>query len=94
VDAAPTTASQVKIEMGRIAPWAAVLMTFAATGLLLRGALRRGRDSFYATAAAGAAVTLTVESFADASLLRTAAAILATTILGLGLAQSAGRSAQ
>jgi hypothetical protein len=63
-----------------------------ATGLCLRGAISRGRDSFYATAAAGGAITLTVEAFIDASLLGTAVVIVATTLLGLGIAQSASRS--
>jgi hypothetical protein len=60
----------------------------------LRGAVRRGRDSFYATGAAGCAITLAAEAFADASLLGTAILILAATVLGLGLAQSVGRTAQ
>lgn len=91
---APTTAAQVAIEMGRAAIWILALMMIAAIGLLLRGASSRGRDSFYATAAAGCAITLTVEAFVDASLLGTAVVIVATTVLGLGLAQSASRTIQ
>jgi hypothetical protein len=91
---APTTAAQVAIEMGRAAIWILALMMIAAIGLLLRGAISRGRDSFYATAAAGGAITLTVEAFVDASLLGTAVVIVATTVLGLGLAQSASRTIQ
>jgi hypothetical protein len=64
----PTTASQVTIEMGRAALWVFVLMSVVATGLLLRGALGRGRDSFYAAGAAGCTVALAVEAFADATL--------------------------
>jgi hypothetical protein len=51
-----------------------------------------GRDSFYPTDAAGCVVTLTIEAFIDASLLGTTVMILSTASLGLGLAQSAGRS--
>jgi hypothetical protein len=91
---APTSAAQMAIEMGRLAPWVAVLMSMAITGLLLRAAMRRGRDSFYATAAAGATLTLTVEAFVDASLLTSVIALLAAAFLGLGLAQSASRTAQ
>jgi hypothetical protein len=91
---APTTAAQVAIEMGRAAIWILALMMVAAIGLLLRGAISRGRDSFYATAAAGGAITLTVEAFVDASLLGTAVVIVATTVLGLGLAQRASRTIQ
>jgi len=93
-EGAPTTAAQVTIEMGRLAVWVTVLMMMVATGLLLRGALSRGRDSFYATAVAGCAITLTIEAFVDASLLGTAIVILAMAFLGLGLAQSAGRTTQ
>ena len=91
---APTTAAQVAIEMGGVAIWILMLTMIAATGLWLRGALSRGRDLFYATAAAGGAITLTVEAFVDASLLGTAVVIVATTVLGLGLAQSASRTIQ
>jgi len=92
-ESAPTTAAQVKIEMGGLALWIFVLMMMTSTGLLLRGAMRRGRDSFYAIGAAGALITLTLEAFVDASILETAIVILATTFLGLGLAQSASRTA-
>jgi hypothetical protein len=92
-ESAPTTAAQVTIEMGGLALWIFVLMMTTSTGLLLRGAMSRGRDSFYAIGAAGALITLTLEAFVDASLLETAIVILATTFLGLGLAQSASRTA-
>jgi hypothetical protein len=91
---APTTAAQVTIEMGRPALWIFVIMMIVATGLLLRGAAGRGRDSFYAIGAAGCAITLTVEAFVDASLTGTAIVILAMAVLGLGLAQSASRTVQ
>ena len=91
---APTTAAQVIIEMGRPALWIFVIMMIVATGLLLRGAVIRGRDLFYAMGAAGCAITLTVEAFVDASLTGTAIVILAMAILGLGLAQSASRTVQ
>jgi hypothetical protein len=89
---APTTAAQVTIEMGRPALWIFVLLMIVATGSLVRGAASRGRDSFYAIAAAGCAITLTVEAFVDASLTGTAVVVLAMAVLGLGLAQSASRT--
>jgi hypothetical protein len=93
-EGAPTTATQVTIEMGRSALWIFVLMTMAAMGFLLHGAVSRGRDSFYAIGAAGSAVTLMLEAFIDAGLLGTAIVVLATTVLGLGLAQSVSRTIQ
>jgi hypothetical protein len=89
---APTTAAQIAIEMGRPALLIYLLMTLAATGLLLRGALRRGRDSYYAIGAAGCAVTLTVGAFIDANLLGTAIIILGASSLGLGLSQATSRT--
>jgi hypothetical protein len=91
---APTTAVQLTIEMGRLALWIVVLLMMAATALLLRGAVVRGRDSFYATGGAGCAIALMAEAFTDASLLGTTISILAASILGLGLAQSASRTSK
>jgi hypothetical protein len=91
---APTSAAQIIVEMSRPALWSAVLLMMVAAALLLRGAMSRGRDSFYATCAAGCIITLTIEGFVDASLIETAVAILAATVFGLGLAQSVSRSSQ
>lgn len=91
---APTTAATIEAELGRPAVWIAAAMGLSIATLLFHGALRRGRDSFYAGAAAGCTVTLMIEAFCDISLLCTAAAVLAMVILGLGTAQSAGRTIQ
>jgi hypothetical protein len=92
-DSAPTTAAQVAVEMGRSAPWILAVMALVAAGMLLRGAMSRGRDSFYSIAAAGTIVTLVLGAFVDASLRGTAVLILTTSFLGLGFAQSASRTA-
>jgi hypothetical protein len=91
-DLAPTTASTFTIEMSRAALW-----MFAIFGLILAcrlfiGALRRGRDSFYASAAAGCVVALIAQSFLNASLLLTEIVVLATCVLGVGVSQSMSRS--
>jgi hypothetical protein len=86
---APTTAAQITIEMGRAAPWIFLFLAVVAAALFVRSALRRGRDSFYPTAAAACIVTLSIESFVDTSVLGTTVLILAMACLGLGLAQSA-----
>lgn len=91
VDRAPTTASAISIELGRPALWVILAFAVALLGLLLGGALRRGRDSFYSIAAAGCLVTLAIEAFIDASLLATTSTLLAGPILGLGFAQSRSR---
>lgn len=87
----PSTAVALVIELG----WPMTLFVFA-LGIgtivaLYRGALVRGRDSFYPAAAAACALVLLLQAFCDASLLRTGIAVLADAIIGLGLAQSVSR---
>jgi hypothetical protein len=91
---APTTAALIAIELGRPALWAIVVMTTAILFLLLRGALQRGRDSFYPAAGASCVVVLTFEAFCDASLFSTTVVICAVAALGLGLAQRFSRMNQ
>jgi hypothetical protein len=91
---APTTAARIAIEMGWPALWAILIMTIVVLFLLLRGALQRGRDSFYPAAGAGCIVVLALEAFCDASLFSTAVLICAVAALGLGLAQRVSRTNQ
>jgi hypothetical protein len=91
---APAAAAQIAIELGRPALWAILIMTIVALILLSRGALRRGRDSFYPAAGAGCIVVLMLEAFCDASLFSTAVLICTATALGLGLAQRVSRTTQ
>jgi len=87
----PSTAAAWVIELG----WPMTLFVFG-LGIgtivaLYRGALVRGRDSFYSAAAAACALVLLLQAFFDASLLRTGIAVLGDAIIGLGLAQSVSR---
>jgi hypothetical protein len=91
---APTFAAQIAVELGWPVLGLVVVLALAAIGSLLRGALSRGRDSFHPAVAAGGLVTLTVAAFCDASLLTTSVLVIATAVLGLGIAQSVGRTAQ
>jgi len=88
----PTAAAQVVLEDGRPTLWAAILASAAMLVWLLRAALKRGRDSFYSAAGAGAVVILGVTSFGNTGLLETSALILVGAILGLALAQSRSRA--
>ena len=92
--AAPSTAAAIAVEMGRPFLWTAVAVASAAAIFLLRGALRRGRDSFYPAAGASCIVVLAVLSFINAGLFGATTAIIAPAILGLALAQSRGRAVQ
>jgi hypothetical protein len=89
---APTTAVSIAIEWG----WPAliVLTGFAIQlfAFTFRGALRRGRDSFYPAAAAAGVAVVFCEAFCDPSLMHPTAQIIAAVIIGLGLSQSAGRT--
>jgi hypothetical protein len=89
---APTTAAEILIDLGHPALWIAVIMVIGITAWFIRGALERGRDSFFPTAAAGCLVVLAIEAFFDASLFGSTTIVFAMTILGLGLSQSMSRS--
>jgi hypothetical protein len=91
---APTSAAQIAIELGRPALWAILIMTFVVLLLLLRGALQRGRDSFYSAVGAGCIVVLALEAFCDASLFSTAVLVCTVTALGLSIAQRVSRTSQ
>jgi hypothetical protein len=89
---APTAAAAIAIELGRPMLWAIVLGTIAAIIWLLRGALARGRDSFYPAAGAASLVTLLLLAFADAAVLTTAVTTVAAGVVGLAAAQSKSRT--
>ncbi len=85
---APSTASAFAIELG----WPMFLFIIAMAAwlivMLYRGALARGRDSFYPAAAAACTVMILGESFCDTSLVNCCVAVTGDAIIGLGLAQS------
>jgi hypothetical protein len=85
----PTTAAAFAIELG----WPMTLFTFGAALALIvvlyRGALVRGRDSFYPAGAAAFTVGFLGQAFCDASLFNSCVAVIGDTMIGLGLAQSA-----
>ena len=89
---APTTAAQIAIELGQPALWAILMMVVVMLFLLLRGALQRGRDSYYPAAGAGCVIILMLEAFCDASLFGTTVVICTMVALGLGFAQSVSRT--
>ncbi len=87
-----TAAAIVTIELGRIMFWLiSVLAIFLFIGLL-RGALERGRDSFYAAAGAGCLYAVLLGGFVNAGFLAAPNYLFASAILGMALAQSASRS--
>lgn len=91
---APTAAAAIAIELGRPMLWGIMVAITAGAMMLVRGAMRRGRDSFYPAAGASCLVTLLFLSFGSAGLFGTALSIIAASIVGLGLAQSKSRAIQ
>ena len=87
-----TAAAKLSIEMGKAMLWFAVMAASLAVFHLLRGAARRGRDSFYAAAAGACLVTLMIQAFITATLSGTGIVLLSATIFGLGLTQSKSRT--
>jgi hypothetical protein len=88
---AVTAAAKLSIEMGRTALWTALTAAAVAVVALLRASAKRGRDSFYASAAASCLVTLIVLAFVNVGLFGATLPILSAIILGLGIAQTQGR---
>jgi hypothetical protein len=89
---APTTAATIAIELGPPALWVILFMAVLLFTQLLRGALQRGRDSFYPIAGASCVVLLMFEAFCDAALFERATIIISATILGLAFAQNVSRT--
>lgn len=71
--------------------WVAVLAASFAVFILLRGASRRGRNSFYAAGAGACLVTLMILAFVNVALSGLGIVLLFAAIFGLGLTQSKGR---
>lgn len=88
----PSTAVSIAVEWGRLALPILVLFALQIFFFVLRGAVGRGRDSFFASAAAAVVLVALGESFLDTSLLAPASQILLAGMVGLGISQSSGRT--
>jgi hypothetical protein len=92
-DAAINTITSVVLEWGRVGLLIATVLVIQLLVVLFRGALSRGRDSFYAAAAAACLVTAFCEAYCDASFTAITVQMLAAIIIGLGLSQTVGQRA-
>ena len=88
----PSTAVSIAIEWGQ--PALVILMAFVIQlfAFTFRGAIGRGRDSFFSSSAAASLVLALCEAFSDSSLLNPAVQTIIAVIVGLGLSQSIGRT--
>ena len=83
----PSTISGYAIELGLPMSICIIAIAVWLIVILYRGALNRGRDSFYSAAAAAGVVIVLGEAFCDASLRNTSIALLGDALIGMGLAQ-------
>lgn len=90
---APSTAIAIFAEMGWLGLAAMITVSLIVTVRLFFGALTRGRDSFFPAAAAACVLFALIQSFAGPGLLRPAAILCLSGIVGLGLSQSISQSA-
>ena len=90
----PSTAVLIAVESGRLA--IVILACFAAQIFFVsfRGAVRRGRDFFFAAAAAAVVLVVFCESFLDSSLSSPTTQTIVAVMVGLGIAQSVGRTSE
>ena len=84
----PSTISALAIELGWPMALFAIALAIWLAVVLYRGALSRGRDSFYPAAAAAGVVIALGQAFCDASLLNSCIAVMVGALIGLGLAQT------
>lgn len=91
---APTTALSVATEWGWPAFAILTALTLQVFVFLFGGAMRRGRDSVFASTAAASILIVATEAFCDASLLSPEVQVIAAVIVGLGLSQSVGRTSK
>ena len=89
---APTAAAQIAVEMGRPFLWITLLAAIAFVVVLLRGAVRRGRDSCYSNAGSSCAVAATLLALGNAGVFNTGIGIIIAATAGIAIAQSKSRS--
>jgi hypothetical protein len=91
--AAINTITSIVLEWGRAGMLMVFLLVVQLLVTLFRGALARGRDSFYAASAAACLVIAFGAAYCDASFTTVTVQMTAAIIIGLGLAQTTGRKA-
>jgi hypothetical protein len=91
--AAIDTIASTILEWGRVGVLIAFVLLLQSLLALFRGALSRGKDSFYPASAAACLATVLCEAFCDASFTDITVQMLTAIIVGLGLSQSASNRA-
>ena len=91
---APSAAVAIFVDMGWIGLVATIVVAVALLLRLFFGALARGRDSFFPAASAACLCFALLEAFAGPGLLRPAAVLCLSMVVGLGLSQSVSQSSR
>ena len=89
---ARNTVVSMFMEWGGVGSLIALAFTLQLIVSLFRGALSRGRDSFFAAGSAGCVMAVLFEAFCDASLTYLTMQLLMAVVVGLGLSQVRGKS--
>jgi hypothetical protein len=89
---APSAAVAIFVGAGWIGLVATIVIACAILWRLVTGALRRGRDSFFPSAAASSVSFAVLQSFMGPGLLAPAALLVLSAVVGLGLSQSVSQS--
>jgi hypothetical protein len=90
VQAAINTVTSILIEWGYVGLLMIIALLIQLLVVLLRGAISRGRDSFYAAAAAACLVSVFFQAYCDASFTTVSVQVLTAIVIGLGLSQTVG----
>ena len=85
---APTAAATIAVEMGRPFFWAMVMAAIALVVMLLRGALRRGRDWFFSITGASYIVTMMILAIVNVGLFSTPVLVILSAAIGTAITQS------
>jgi hypothetical protein len=87
----PTAAAAISVELGRPMLWYTFSGLVIGALLLLQGALRRGRDSFYPAAGTACLIASVLLLLGNSGLLGAASGSLAAATVGLAIGQSKSR---
>lgn len=90
----PSTAAVIAVELGRLSLTLIVAAAIVLFAILVKASVERGRDSFFPVAGAASGCVLLATMIGDAGLLASALAVVATSVLGLAVAQAVGRGAR
>jgi hypothetical protein len=88
---APNAVAQVSVEMGRPFLLSALLAAIAFALMLLRGAIRRGRDWIYSATGAACVVTAVILAFGDGAILAAPLNLILAATVGMAVAQTKSR---